>query len=120
MNSIDSVTVENRASIALRLDQWRIEAVHRTLLYERLDFLTNARGENDGSTLRSLRLMRTELDLASSLAVLIDDIADGQCGNLANTQSGIDGKYESETISLGVSSGFDDAKHASNIVFRED
>jgi hypothetical protein len=40
-------------------------------------------------------------------------------GNLANPQTGIDGKYESETISLGVASGFDDPKHASNIVFRE-
>ena len=93
--------------------------MHRTLLYENLYFLANPRGQDDRATARSFRLMSAELDLSSSLTVLIDNITDGERGNLADPQTGIDGKHESESISLGVSSGLDDPEYASNIGFRE-
>jgi hypothetical protein len=49
--------------------------VRRPLLRESLDFFANTRGERDASPLHSLRLMRLELDLPSSLTVMIDNIA---------------------------------------------
>jgi hypothetical protein len=64
--------------------------------------------------------MRAELDLSTSFTMLIDDISDSKCGDFANPQTCIDRKRKSETISLGMSSGLDNAKHASNIVFCED
>src|SRR5262245_30216031 len=75
------------ASITLGMDEWCIQTIQRTLLYECLDFLADARGQNDSASFRSLCLMHVKLDLASSFTVLIDDITDGKCGNLANPQT---------------------------------
>jgi hypothetical protein len=65
-------------------------------------------------------LVRAKLDLPTRLAVLGRNIADGQCSDFTDSQSGIDGQDECQSIALGMSGGLDDSEDAPNFVVSED
>jgi hypothetical protein len=105
--------------IALSCDQRDIMMVDLMKFQMYGDFSTNMGGKNDGATLRSLRLMRAEFDFTANLVVARRDIAYRQRRDLADAQSRADGQRKRETITISVTCGLDDAKHATNLVIGE-
>jgi hypothetical protein len=64
--------------------------------------------------------MGPELDLSTRLAILGRNIAEGQCCDLPDSQAGIDGQDEGQSIALGMSGVLDDPKDSPNLVVSED
>jgi hypothetical protein len=85
-----------------------------------IDLGADTAGQNYCSSLRPFRLMSTKLDLSARLATLIRDITNGECSDFSDSQAGIDGQDESQTIAFGMSRGLDDSEDAPNFVVRKD